>query len=188
MPRNIAWLLVPLFLYGCSSTGMVGELEIQAQQHMLIADTLERASALPKATREYLLVAEHFPSTSVYPKAVRKAAILLGSTSNPAANDSASLFWLEKYLSLTSSPDDKELIRMYLAMADRMTDLRDSLRRQAEQVDSLQALAHRQTTEAASRAHRLQELEAELQQVSTELKKLKEIDIRTSRGRDRNKP
>ena len=162
--------------------------ELQAQRHMAIADTLERASALRKATGEYLIVAERFPSTSVYASAVRKLALLLESPSNPAANDSSSLYWLNKYLALTPSPEEKQFIRMYLRLVDRVKILRDSLERQTDAMDSLAVVARKQSGEAASRTHRLQELEAELQQVSTELRKLKEIDVRISKSREKNKP
>src|SRR6058998_2359268 len=96
-------LCIAVLVVGCSSTSKMNEVESQAQQHMAIADTLERASALKEATIEYTLVAELFPSTSVYVAAVRKAALLYSSPSNPAANDSASQFWLTKYLAFTES-------------------------------------------------------------------------------------
>ena len=186
--RNVGWMLAVLFLQGCSSTGVVSDEEIQAQRLMATADTLESASAITKATNEYLLVAEHFPSTSVYPRAVRNAGLLLGSPSNPAANDSASQYWLNKYLALALPPEERLMIKMYLAMVRRITTLSDSLHLQTEAVDSLASVTRKQTTEAISRNRRLQEMEAELQRVSTELKKLKEIDIRISKSRDKNKP
>lgn len=166
----------------------MNDAEVQAQRHMAIADTLERASALKKATDEYLLVAERFPSTSVYAIAVRKVGLLLGSPANLAANDSASLFWLNKYLTLTESPEEKQFVGMYIGMVDRMSALRDSLERQAAAIDSLSAITRKQASETATRTRRLQELEAELQQVSTELRKLKEIDVRISKSRGKNKP
>ena len=166
----------------------MNDAEVQAQRHMAIADTRERASAFKTATGEYLLVAERYPSTSVYPLAVRKVGLLLGSPSNPAANDSASRYWLNTYLTLAETPEEKQLIQMYLRMAYRVVSLRDSLEIQTASIDSLTALTHKQLSEATSRNHRLQELGAELQRVSAELRKLKEIDVRISKSREKNKP
>ena len=186
--RNAAWLLIVLAFCGCSSSGLLSDAEIQAQRHVAIADTLERASALKEATDEFLIVAERYPSTSVYALAVRKAALLLGFPSNPAANDSASLYWLNKYLTLTNSPEEKQFIQMYLRGVDRVSILHDSLERETATVDSLTAVTRKQGSEAVTRTRRLQELEAELQKVSTELRKLKEIDVGISKSREKNKP
>jgi len=155
---------------------------------MAIADTLERASAFKEATLEYTLVAERFPATSVYPAAVRKAALLFSSPLNPIANDSISRYWLTRYLDITHSPEEKQIIQMYLKMVDRVTWLRDSLSSQTAFSDSLAVVARKQTAEAAARAKHIQELEAELQQALSELKKLKEIDVRISKSRGKNKP
>jgi len=182
------YLLIAVLLYGCSSSGVVNDVEVQAQRHMAIADTLERAFALKEATLEYEIVAERFPSSNVHATAVRKAALLFSSPANPAANDSASLYWLNTYLDLTKSPEEKQIIQMYLKMVGRVKVLRDSLARQTAVNDSLVAVARKQVGETASRARRVQELEHELQKASNELRKLKEIDVRISKSRGKNKP
>jgi hypothetical protein len=181
------YLLIAVLLYGCSSSGIVNDVEVQALRHMAIADTLERASALKEATLEYKIVAGHFPSSSVHATAVRKTALLFSSPANPAANDSASLYWLNIYLDLTKSPEEKQIIQMYLKMVGRAKVLHDSLTRQAAVNDSLVAVARRLGGETASRARRVQELESELQKASNELRKLKEIDMRISKSRGKNK-
>ncbi len=94
-------LIAAAFIVGCSSSDNLSNTEREAQRHMAVADTLERASALKEATLEYALVARNYPSTSVYPTAVRKTALLLSSPANPAANDSASRYWLSVYLGLS---------------------------------------------------------------------------------------
>jgi hypothetical protein len=76
---------------------------------------------------------------------------------------------------------------MYLKMVGRVKVLHDSLTRQAAVNDSLVAVARRQGGETASRARRVQELESELQKASNELRKLKEIDMRISKSRGKNK-
>ena len=181
-------LLIAALLCGCSSSGIVNDVEVQALRHMAIADSLEHTVALEKATLEYEIVARRFPSSSVHATAARKAALLFSSPANPAANDSASLYWLNVYRDLTTSPEEKQIIRMYLGMAGRINILRDSLARQTALHDSLVAAARRQGGEAASRARRVQELESELQKASNELTKLKEIDMRISKSRGKNKP
>lgn len=179
---------IAALLYGCSPLGTISDAEMQAQRHMAIADTLERSSALKEATLEYTIVAERFPSTVVHSAAVRKAALLLSAPSNPAANDSASLYWLNTYLTITRSTEEKQIIQMYLRMVDRVKGLRDSLVRQTIANDSLAITARKQTNDASARGRRVQELEAELEKASSELKKLKEIDVRMSKSKVKNKP
>jgi len=181
--------LVPLaFIAGCITTGSIDNVEVEAQRHMAIADTLEQASELKEATLEYTLVAERFPTSGAYMTAVRKAALLFSSPENPAANDSASRFWLNTYLKLTHSPEEKQLIRMYFDMADQVKLLKDSLAHQKVVHESLMTTARKQGNEAAARARRIQELEADLKKASDELRKLKEIDLRISKSRVKNKP
>jgi hypothetical protein len=177
------YLLVVVLLYGCSSSGIINDIEGQALRHMAIADTLETASALKEATFEYKLVAEHFPSSNVHATAVRKAALLFSSPANPVANDSASFYWLNIYLGLTKSPEEKQIIQMYLDMVGQVKILRDSITHQTVLHDSLVAVARKHVGETASRARRVQELESELQKASNELRKLKEIDVRISKNR-----
>jgi transposase-like protein len=180
------YLLIAALLYGCSSSDIVSDVEVQALRHMAIADTLEHASAFQEATLEYKIVAERFPLSSVYATAVRKTALLLGSPTNPAANDSASLYWLNIYIGLTTSPEEKQIIQMYLNVVGRVKVLRDSLTRKSAINDSLLAVTRKQGGEAVTRARRILELEAELQKASNELRKLKEIDVRISKSRGKN--
>lgn len=186
--RSGTCVLVGMLIVGCSSTRRLSDVEFQAQRHMAIADTLERAAALAEATLEYTLVADRFPATSVHAAAVRKAALLYSSPINPIANDSVSRYWLTRYLDLAESPEEKQIIQMYLKIVDRVTSLRDSLARHTALSDSLAVVARKQTGEASSRGKRIQELESELEKASSELKKLKEIDVRISKSRGKNKP
>lgn len=186
--RNSAYFLVAILMFGCSSSDNLSTAELEAQRHMAIADTLEKASELKRATMEYTLVAKNYPSTSAYPIAVRKTALLLSSSANPVANDSASQYWLSIYLGLTHSPEERQIIEMYLRMVGRVKMLRDSLARVNALSDSLAFAVRKQANEATARGKRVQELEAELQQATDELKKLKEIDVRISKSRVKNKP
>jgi hypothetical protein len=173
---------------GCSSASMISDFESQARRHMAMADTLERAESLKKATLEYTFIAERFPTTSVYPAAVRKAAFLYSMSSNPAASDSASAYWLETYRRMARSPEEKQLVEICLMMVERVRNLRDSLSNQTGISDSLAITSRKQSTELASRGKKIQDLEAQLQRASEELLKLKEIDMRISTSRGKNKP
>jgi hypothetical protein len=177
-----------VFIVGCIATGSLDNVELEAQKHMAIADTLERSSELKQATLEYTLVAERYPTSSAYLTAVRKAALLFSTPENPAASDSASRFWLNTYLKLSPSPEEKQFIQMYLDMADQVKVLRDSLAHQKVIHDGLVAAARKQGNESAARAKRIQELEADLKKASEEMRKLKEIDLRISKSRVKNKP
>ena len=73
-------------------------------------------------------------------------------------------------------------------MVGRVKMLRDSLARVNALSDSIAFAVRKQANEATARGKRVQELEAELQQATDELKKLKEIDVRISKSRVKNKP
>ncbi len=77
---------------------------------------------------------------------------------------------------------------MYLNMVGRVKTLRDSLIRETALSDSLAFAVRKQANEASARGKRVQELEAELQKTTDELTKLKEIDVRISKSRVKNKP
>lgn len=186
--HNEIYLLAAVFIAGCSSSGSLNTAEFEARRHMAIADTLEQASSLKEATLEYSLVARKYPSTSVYPTAVRKTALLLSSPSNPVANDSASQYWLSIYLGLTRSPEERQIIEMYLNMVGRVKTLRDSLTKETALSDSLAFAVRKQGNEVSSRGKRIQELEADLQKTTEELNTLKEIDVRISKSRVKSKP
>lgn len=177
-----------VFLGGCSTSKVVPDVDVQARRHMAIADSLERSSLLSMATLEYQIVAEQFPSSSVYPAAARKTALLFGSPENSAANDSASLYWLQRYAEVSPSPEEKQVIQMYLAVVSEVRALRDSLSLKGALVDSLAALARKQATDATARIRRIQELDTELQKASNELRKLKEVDEQISKSRGKKAP
>lgn len=185
--HNGLYVLIAVVLHGCSTSRELNNTEMQAQRHMAIADTLERGSELRGATLEYQIVAERFPSASVYAKAVRKVALLVSSPENPAASDSASLYWLNRYLPLSQSPEEKQIIQMYLKTVGQRRVLRDSLVRQHALYDSLTAVTRKQSIEMTLRARRIQDLDTELQKASNELRKLKEVDERISKSRGKNK-
>lgn len=154
---------------------------------MDLADSLENSLSWKDAALEYQLVASSFPSSSQYASAARKTAILFASPRNPAANDSISSFWFRKYLALALPREEVQMIQLYLATVDRVKELRDSLGSKKTANDSLSTQLQKQNNEASAHAHRIQELEAELQKAAAELNKLKEIDVRISKSRGKIK-
>jgi hypothetical protein len=181
--RNLPVILLVTLLWGCGSTGTFNEFEYQARKHIALADSLEKVPSLRESLLEYRLVAERYPSSSVYNGAVLKTALLYSNQDNPAANDSAALYWFNRYLVLTPMEGEKQIVRMYLETLGESKALRDSLRVTTTVKDSLESTVRRQSTESAARIKRVQELESELQKASLELKKLKEVDVRISKSR-----
>ncbi len=155
--------------------------EARAEYHMRLADSLESVQMLKEAALEYKLVAELYPTTSYYPAAVRNTALLYSNPANPAVDDSLSLQWFQTYLTLPISRDERVKAEIYVTMLKRINDLRRELNRRAAAVDSLQAIARRQSGDLAARAKRVQELEAELKKTTVELERLREVDVRINR-------
>lgn len=155
--------------------------EARAEYHMLIADSLEAASALREAALEYKLVAELYPKTRHYPHAVRNTALLYSNPANPAVDDSLSLQWFQTYLTLPVSREEKVKAEIYVTMLKRLTSLRKDLNRRSSTIDSLQSVARRQSGEITARSKEVQDLKAELKQTTTELERLREVDVRINR-------
>jgi hypothetical protein len=177
--------LLGLVLSGC--TVLLGDREAEAEAHRQIelARTLESSSQLREAAHEYSIVAEQFPNTSAYPNAVRKAAYLYAYPPNPGRNDSVALHWLDAYLSLSLSTQERETGTLLSALVERSRSLRDELARHTDVTDSLTAIIRRQSATLSALVKKSQEMESELQQTASELKKLKEVDVRISKGQRR---
>jgi len=126
------------------------------------AVALETSLAYHQAALEYAIIAEHYPSTSYYQAAVWKAALLNIHPANPEADQSAALHWLQVYLGLPLSPEQKECAQLHVALLERIKGLQTEISR-------IIAVTN--------------ELEAELTQARDELKKMKEVDVRMHRSR-----
>jgi len=189
--RELSFLIAFLLamVIGCSShESERGEYAWgSAERHMDLAEKLERAASLREATFEYTLVAQLFPSSESYPVAVRKAALLYANPKNPAKNDSAARYWFQKYLELDLTPEERDLAVQFSHMTQTTTLLEAAAARRGGTADSLHAVVKKQTTDLAAKSKRVQELEAELIKVSQELKKLREIDVRMHKDRQKKK-
>ncbi len=171
-----------LGLSGCGSTSPVNiSSEDRAEYHMRVADSLEAASALREAALEYKLVAELYPTTSHYPNAVRNTALLYSNPTNPAGDDSLSLQWFQTYLTLSIPREEKVKAEIYVMMLQRINDLRGEINRRGSSIDSLQALARKQSGDIAIKTKKVQDLEGELKKTTVELQNIREVDVRINR-------
>jgi cell division septation protein DedD len=162
------------------------KLESKASSHMERAAALEDSSAYHQAAREYAIVAERYPSTSYYKKAVWKAALLNIHPDNSKIDTSAARFWLNVYLGLPLTPEEKENATLYVALLERVNGLQAQLSSLLEEKDKLLAVTRKQSGDIVARTQRLGELEAEMAQARDELEKLKEVDVRMQISRGKN--
>lgn len=155
--------------------------EARAEYHLRVADSLEAASALREATREYELVTKLYANTSSYPLAARNTALLYINPANPLSDDSLALHWFQTYLQFPVARDERVKADIYVTMLKRVTALRREVNRRGAVIDSLQTVARKQAGELAGKTKRLADLEAELKKASSELDKLREVDVRINK-------
>jgi len=168
--------LTGLVLAACGPSQNSGRTDSDADAVMEFAESLERDSLLDQATAQYAIIAEQFPSADVYPLAVRRVAFLYARPDNPARNDTLALRWMRIYQPLAETPEERQEVAVVTSLIQQTMILLDQLARETASGDSLSSAQHRQ-------GRRVKDLETELQQVNEELRKLKEVDVRTSRSR-----
>jgi hypothetical protein len=171
-----ALVLSTLMLQGCTPSKEAAGTDSDADAVMEFAESLERDSLLDQATAQYAVIAEQFPTADVYPLAVRRVAFLYAHPDNPARNDTLALRWMRIYQPLARTREERQEVGVVTSLIQQTMILRGQLARETVTADSL-AAAHRR------QGRRVKELETELQQVNEELRKLKEVDVRTSRTR-----
>ncbi len=162
-----------------------GPEESEARRHLSMADSFEKASAFGEAVSEYTFVAENYPSTSVYPEAVRKAALLYSTPSNPVANESSALRWLQTYLALPLSEAERRQVELHIALLKQIQSLKSSIAYEKNLRQKLSKLATQRGADLLELAKRVQELEIALEKAAQEIQDLKEVDLQTSRVRAR---
>jgi cell division septation protein DedD len=183
--RNVIVIILCFSLAGCASQFRDSKLDSQARSHMERATALEDSSAYHQAAREYAIVAERYPSTIYYKSAVWKAALLNIHPANSKIDTSAARFWLNVYLGLPLTPEEKENATLYVAMLERINALQAQLSSLVSEKDQLLAVTRKQSGDIVTGTQRLGELEAELAKARDELKKMKEVDVRMQRSRDK---
>jgi len=183
--RNVIVIILCFLLAGCVSQLRGFKLESQARSYMERAAALEESSSYHQAAQEYAIVAERYPSTSYYKRAVWRAALLNIHPDNSKIDCSAALFWLKVYLGLSLSSEEKEEAALYVAMLEHVNGLQAKLSSYVAEKKKLLAVNRKQCRDILTGTQRLKKLEAELAQARDELKKMKEVDVRMQRIRDK---
>ena len=184
--RNVTFIILCFFLAGCVSQFRDSKLDSEARSHMERAAALEDSSAYHQAAREYAIVAGRYPSTSYYKSAVWKAAVLNIHPANSKIDTSSARFWLNVYLGLPLSSEEKENATLYVAMIERIIGLQSQVSSLVSERDNLLDVTRKQSGDIVTVTQRRGELEAELAKVRDELKKMKEVDVRMQRSRDKS--
>jgi hypothetical protein len=185
MKDGIIILGISLAIVGCSPGFGTRSPESTAQALYQRADSLEQEMAIRSAAEMYGMIADQYPQTSVYPQAVRKAALLTATELNPARNDSLALRWFAAYLALPLPRSEKEVAKVCYSLLQRFRVLQEEMSKRVWLADSLAGVTRRQSTSMAAEQRRIADLETELTQVQSELRRLKEIDLKLSKSRQR---
>jgi cell division septation protein DedD len=185
--RNLIVIILCFFLADCATQFRETKLDSQARSHMERAAALEDSSAYHQAAREYAIVAGRYSSTGYYKGAVRKAALLNIHPANSKMDTSAARFWLDVYLGLQLTPEEKENATLYISMIERINGLQSQLSSLVSEKDNLLDVTRKQSGDIVTGTQRVGELEAELAKVRDELRKMKEVDVRMQRSRDKTK-
>jgi hypothetical protein len=184
MKQFLATALAALLVAGCSIFGG-SRIESASWYHMRLADSLEQRKSFREAARHYESVAELYPQSTAYPAAVRRVALLYASDFNESRNDSIALYWLAIYVGMPIKKAEREDVQTVISLLRRTKALRDDLAHRTALADSLMLVNRRQASIIGSESRRLQDLEAELAQTQKELTKIRDIDLRLSKSRER---
>jgi cell division septation protein DedD len=168
---------------GCFSQSRNSRSELQARNHMDRAAALEDASEYHRAAQEYSVVAERYPASPYYKTAVWKAALLNIHPASLEIDYNAALHWLQVYLGLPLSSEEKDRADLYVVMLKHINDLESILSAFAAEKVELQAVTQKQSSDMVAATQRLGQLEADLAHAQAELKKMKEVDVRMHRSR-----
>jgi len=184
-PFACVLLAAGLLLAGCGPFSDTPSPSSPSSRRMRIADSLEQEGLYQQAAVAYAQVATSFPRSSYYPTAVRRAALLYSLSPPTMANDSAAYRWYRAYLGLPLDKWDREDARISVELLGRILSLRAQIVQLYIATDSLSVLTKRQAATISADARRTQEIEQQLQQAQSELRKIKEIDLRLSKTRNR---
>lgn len=149
------------------------------------ARALEASGKLRDASGEFLRIAERYPDAEVWPRAVLKTGVLYGTPNNPVRSDSIARRWLGVYGVLSTSEAEQNLLRLSTGLLESQSGLLRQIDAQRRSIDSLSASTRRLSGALAAQTRLAEDLEQQLRKTSDELKKLKEIDVQTSRKRQR---
>lgn len=170
--------VVCLFFTGCSAPVVHINSESPALDHMRRAEALEDAQEYHQAAEEYAIVAESYTSTRHYKPAVRKIALLNIHPENSEADTSKAIHWLQIYLTLPLTPEEKESAQLHIAMLENINRLQAEIARQNENNNKLRTVTQKQSNKITADMQRMKELETELAQARIQLEEMKEVDLR----------
>lgn len=176
--RNVLIFMLCLFMTGCSSKFHASKSESEAGKLMDHAAGLVNSSAYHQAAQEYAMVAERYPSTSYHKLAVWKAGMLNIHPANPETDYTAALYWLQIYLGLPLSPDEKEAATVYVSMIEQIDTVQSEQSELEIEKAKLLEITQKQSIDNEAASQRLKELEEELANARDELEKMKAVDVR----------
>lgn len=181
--RILLIFMLCLFMIACSSKFHSLNSESEAQTRMDHAAELVASAAYQQAAQEYAMVAERYPSTSYYKLAVWKAGLLNIHPANPETNYSAALYWLQIYLGLPLSPDEKEVATVYVSVIEHINEIQSELSELEIEKSELLEVTRKQSSENEAALQRQKDLEKELASARDELTKMKAVDVRMHQSR-----
>ena len=148
----------------CTRIPQTNREEPDPRTAMAAAESLSTAGRYEEAAAGFASVAGLYPGSRYAKQAAWNAAILYGSPMNSAPDDSAAMRWLQVYRGYPLEEVERQSAEACLFYLQRITALKGEL-----------AL---KSSEMAGRAGRIRELENQLRQVTEELMKMKEIDVK----------
>ncbi len=182
--RTIIASILCFLVAGCSTPLLYFKSELKAWDHIARAAELEKSKDYSQAAQEYAFVAEHHPSSSYYQTAVRKAALLNIHPSNSKMDIIAANKWLQVYLTLPVSSEEKENVRSNIALLKHVSQLETKLVQTCKEKDKINAekdllhsVSQKQSYKIKTKTQQIKKLEAKLSQTQGQLEKIKKIDL-----------
>jgi len=182
--RHAHWLAATLALLAiaCAPPGLTPAQKEEADRQLELARAMETTQDLRRALHMYTIVAETYAQSPQGALAAQRAAMLYARPGNLQRNDSLALFWFRTAVARIESPDMRDQIQLSMFLLDRSALQKQELRRTRIIADSLQLIVRRQGATIASQTRRMGELERTLGATSTELRRLKDVDVQISRS------
>jgi cell division protein FtsN len=181
--RDVCMIMLCFFMAACVSGLQGSKSESEARNFMVRAATYEKANAYPQALHDYTEVAKRYSSTSYYKRAVWKLAILNIYPEYPEISDAAAHDWLQVYLRLHLSDQEKEAATACLSLLEKIHKLKADLSDLNSQKEKIASAAQQQSKEMDADAQRVKELETELAHSWDELQKMKAVDVQMHQSR-----
>jgi hypothetical protein len=184
--RIVLALVLTMAVAGCAPPQELTPAQRAEAEHLIdLARSFETTADLRRATDLYTSVAESYPHSDAGAEAAYKAGLLRVNPHNPVRNDTLALAWFHTAMTRPIAPDERDHTEVCIALLEHMDELRQDLDLHWRLADSLRSLARRQGVSIAAYQRRNQELEQQLFASTVELKKLKDVDIRIARSRQR---